>query len=131
MDDPDGTGHPTTLGDRTASLCPTCGNCRITVGLDGSQLTQISTKLRETTSAGQQPTGHPGGDRPAPPPPPAAAKSTDAIRDAMRTIGLRLQRIRVSRNKSLRVIAGLAGMSRSTLHRIEHGQRELTLSEIV
>ncbi|MGH3903862.1 MAG: helix-turn-helix domain-containing protein, partial [Pseudonocardiaceae bacterium] len=42
-----------------------------------------------------------------------------------------LQRIRVSRNKSLRVIAGLAGMSRSTLHRIEHGQRELTLSEIV
>ncbi|MGH3798950.1 MAG: helix-turn-helix domain-containing protein, partial [Pseudonocardiaceae bacterium] len=29
------------------------------------------------------------------------------------------------------VIAGLAGMSKSTLHRIERGQRELTLSEIV
>ena len=34
------------------------------------------------------------------------------------------------RDKSLRVIAGLAEMSRSTLHRVEHGQRELTLSEI-
>ncbi|MGH8571820.1 MAG: helix-turn-helix domain-containing protein [Gammaproteobacteria bacterium] len=48
-----------------------------------------------------------------------------------RTIGLRLQRIRDARKKSLRVIAGLAGMSRSTLHRIEHGQRDVTLSEIV
>ncbi|MGH3975667.1 MAG: helix-turn-helix domain-containing protein [Pseudonocardiaceae bacterium] len=33
--------------------------------------------------------------------------------------------------KSLRVIAGLAGISSSTLHRIEHGQRAVTLSEIV
>lgn len=49
----------------------------------------------------------------------------------MRAIGRRIQRIRHARGKSLRVIAGLAGMSTSTLHRIEHGQRELTLSEIV
>jgi transcriptional regulator with XRE-family HTH domain len=49
----------------------------------------------------------------------------------MRTIGLRIHRIRTNRDKSLRVIAGLAGMSKSTLHRIEHGQRELTLSEIM
>jgi transcriptional regulator with XRE-family HTH domain len=48
-----------------------------------------------------------------------------------RTIGWRLRRIRDSRDKSLRVIAGLAAMSSSTLHRIEHGQRAVTLSEIV
>ncbi|MGH4015339.1 MAG: helix-turn-helix domain-containing protein [Pseudonocardiaceae bacterium] len=48
-----------------------------------------------------------------------------------RTIGLRLQRIRDARKKSLRVIAGLAGMSCSTLHRIEHGEHAVTLSEIV
>ncbi len=51
--------------------------------------------------------------------------------DARRTIGLRIHRTRKSQDKSLRVIAGLAGMSTSTLHRIEHGQRDLTLSEIV
>ncbi|MGQ0777633.1 MAG: helix-turn-helix domain-containing protein [Pseudonocardiales bacterium] len=54
-----------------------------------------------------------------------------AAMDATRTIGWRIQRIRNARDKSLRVIAGLAGMSKSTLHRIECGQRELTLSEIV
>jgi len=51
--------------------------------------------------------------------------------DDTRTIGRRIRRIRTARDKSLRVIAGLAGMSRSTLHRIEHGQRDVTLSEIV
>jgi transcriptional regulator with XRE-family HTH domain len=48
-----------------------------------------------------------------------------------RTIGWRLRRIRETRDRSLRVIAGLAGMSSSTLHRIEHGQRAVTRSEIV
>ncbi len=48
-----------------------------------------------------------------------------------RTIGWRLRRVRDDRGKSLRVIAGLAGMSTSTLHRIEHGQRAVTLSELV
>lgn len=48
-----------------------------------------------------------------------------------RTIGLRLARIRDSRGKSLRVIAGLAGMSTTTLHRIERGEHAVTLSEIV
>jgi transcriptional regulator with XRE-family HTH domain len=57
--------------------------------------------------------------------------SQDAAGDAWRTVGLRIHRIRKSRDKSLRVIAGLAGMGKSTLHRIEHGQRDLTLSEIV
>ena len=47
------------------------------------------------------------------------------------TIGRHIRRVRHARDKSLRVIAGLAGMSTSTLHRIEHGQHELTLSEIV
>ncbi len=48
-----------------------------------------------------------------------------------RTIGWRLRRVREDRGKSLRVIAGLAGLTTSTLHRIEHGQRAVTLSEIV
>ena len=49
-----------------------------------------------------------------------------------RTIGRRIRRIRKARDKSLRVVAGLAGaMSSSTLHRIEHGQRAVTLCEIV
>lgn len=57
--------------------------------------------------------------------------SQDAAGNARRTVGLRIHRIRTSRDKSLRVIAELAGMGTSTLHRIEHGQRDLTLSEIV
>ncbi|MGH3798501.1 MAG: helix-turn-helix domain-containing protein [Pseudonocardiaceae bacterium] len=48
-----------------------------------------------------------------------------------RTIGWKLQRIRDARGKTLRVVAGLAGMSTSTLHRIEHGEPAVTLSEIV
>ncbi|MGQ0774247.1 MAG: helix-turn-helix domain-containing protein [Pseudonocardiales bacterium] len=48
-----------------------------------------------------------------------------------RTIGSRLRQIREARGKSLRVIADLTGvMSLSTLHRIEHGQRPVTLSEL-
>jgi transcriptional regulator with XRE-family HTH domain len=47
-----------------------------------------------------------------------------------RTIGWRLHRIRKSRGKSLKVIAGLAGMSKSTLHLVEHGKRAVTLAEI-
>lgn len=37
---------------------------------------------------------------------------------------------RKGQGKSPRGITGLAGMGKSTLHRIEHGQRDLTLSEI-
>lgn len=47
-----------------------------------------------------------------------------------RTIGARLRQIRRARDKSLRVIAGLAGMSATHLWRIEHGERALDLSEI-
>jgi transcriptional regulator with XRE-family HTH domain len=39
-----------------------------------------------------------------------------------RTIGARLRRIRRARGKSLRVVAGLAGMSKSKLDRIERGE---------
>lgn len=42
-----------------------------------------------------------------------------------RTIGRRVRQIRYARGKSLRVIAGLAGMSTTTLHRVETGQRAL------
>ncbi|MGH3698212.1 MAG: helix-turn-helix domain-containing protein [Pseudonocardiaceae bacterium] len=49
-----------------------------------------------------------------------------------RTLGQQLRRLRKNRGKSLQVIAGLTGiMSRSTLHRIEHAQRPVTLTEIV
>ncbi|MDQ3763226.1 MAG: helix-turn-helix domain-containing protein [Actinomycetota bacterium] len=49
-----------------------------------------------------------------------------------RTIGQRLRQIRYARRKSLRVVAGLAGISRSHLSRIERGERALdSLSEIV
>jgi transcriptional regulator with XRE-family HTH domain len=47
-----------------------------------------------------------------------------------RTIGWVLWRVRDARGKSLRVIAGLAGMSKDTLNRIERGERSPTLSEI-
>ncbi|HEY3896429.1 MAG TPA: helix-turn-helix transcriptional regulator [Pseudonocardiaceae bacterium] len=49
-----------------------------------------------------------------------------------RTIGRRLRQIRRARGKSLRVVAGLAGMSKSHLNRIERGERALdSISEIV
>ncbi len=51
--------------------------------------------------------------------------------DDARTIGWRLRRVRDGRDKSLRVIAGLAGMSKATLSRIERGERSPTLNELV
>jgi transcriptional regulator with XRE-family HTH domain len=55
----------------------------------------------------------------------------DAEDDA-RTIGRRLRQIRNSREKSLRVVAGLAGISKSHLQRIERGERALdSLTEIL
>ena len=42
-----------------------------------------------------------------------------------RPIGRRLRQIRQARRKSLRVVAGLAGISASHLHRIETGTRPL------
>jgi len=47
-----------------------------------------------------------------------------------RTIGWALWRVRNARGKSLRVAAGLAGMSKDTLNRIENGQRSPTLAEL-
>lgn len=47
------------------------------------------------------------------------------IDDDPRTIGRRLRRIRLSRRKGLRVVAGLAGISASHLSRIENGTRPL------
>jgi transcriptional regulator with XRE-family HTH domain len=49
-----------------------------------------------------------------------------------RTVGQRLRQIRYARSKSLRVVAGLAGMSKSRLSQIERGERALdSLSEIL
>ncbi|MGH3717638.1 MAG: helix-turn-helix domain-containing protein [Pseudonocardiaceae bacterium] len=54
------------------------------------------------------------------------------VDDKARTIGRRLRQIRKSRDKSLVVIAGLAGISKSQLDRIERGEVALDkLSEIV
>jgi transcriptional regulator with XRE-family HTH domain len=51
--------------------------------------------------------------------------------DEARTIGLVLWRVRDERGKSLRVVAGLAGMSKDTLNRIERGERSPTLNEVL
>lgn len=48
-----------------------------------------------------------------------------------RTIGQRLRRIREAREKGLRVIAGLVGMDKNTLSRIENGERPVGLKELV
>ncbi len=48
-----------------------------------------------------------------------------------RTIGWALWRVRDDRGKSLRVIAGLAGMSKDTLNRIERGLLSPTLNQIL
>jgi len=90
-------------------------------GQPASSLATTSSPRR--TASGRQPRG--GGEEPASVNGGAAVDAEDA-----RTIGWRLRRIRDARDKSLRVIARLAGMSSSTLHRIEHGQRAVTLSEI-
>lgn len=45
--------------------------------------------------------------------------------EEVRTIGRRVRQIRYARRKSLRVVAGLAGMSSNMLWRIETGQRAL------
>jgi transcriptional regulator with XRE-family HTH domain len=47
------------------------------------------------------------------------------VDDDARTIGRRLRQIRYARGKSLRVVAGLAGISKSQLSEIERGERAL------
>ena len=47
-----------------------------------------------------------------------------------RTIGLAIWRVRDARGKSLRVVAGLAGMSKDTLNRIERGLLSPTLGQL-
>ncbi|MBV9142099.1 MAG: helix-turn-helix transcriptional regulator, partial [Pseudonocardiales bacterium] len=51
-------------------------------------------------------------------------------REDAQTIGLAIWRVRDDRGKSLRVVAGLAGMSKDTLQRIETGERSPTLAEL-
>ncbi len=46
------------------------------------------------------------------------------------TIGMRLWRLRDDRGKDLRTVAGLAGMGKDTLNRIERGLRSPTLDEL-
>ncbi|MGQ0777503.1 MAG: helix-turn-helix domain-containing protein [Pseudonocardiales bacterium] len=156
--DPDGLVQAIAHPDGTVNLHLTCGDSQVMVRLDISRAAQISTGIWEAAGVAQQLTGHLGELPPQPPHVPEdqpaiwrshphrkalprdrsprtrrrpARVNNDATRDIKRTIGWRIQRIRNAQKKSLRVIAGLAGMGRSTLHRIEHGQRDVTLSEIV
>ncbi|MGH3828594.1 MAG: helix-turn-helix domain-containing protein, partial [Pseudonocardiaceae bacterium] len=62
---------------------------------------------------------------------PGASAGGEVFRWTLRTIGWRLRRVRDDRDKSLRVISGLARMSKSTLSRIERGERSPTLNELV
>ncbi|MGH3832367.1 MAG: helix-turn-helix domain-containing protein [Pseudonocardiaceae bacterium] len=159
--DSDGIVQAIAHRDGTVILDLTCGDSRITGWLDVSRAAQLSTGIWEAAGASQQLTWYLGDDHPplaphgsevrpvvrrsplhrntphqysSPMPrrrlkPVNQAAATDA--DDTRTIGQRIRRIRNARDRSLRVIAGLAGMSKSTLHSIEHGQRDVTLSEIV
>jgi hypothetical protein len=153
--DPDGTVQASARRDGTVILRLACGDRRATMRLDVSRATQLSTGIWEAAGAAQQLTEYLDDDQPPPlstgsgirplvrrmqshrstsPPDRSPKRPAPVSQDAvmtMRTLGLRIHRIRTSRDTSLRVIAGLAGMSTSTLHRIEHGQRELTLSEIM
>lgn len=159
--DPDGTVQAIARRDGTVSLHLTCGDSRTTVQLDVTRAAQLSTGIWEAAGASQQLTGYLGDDQPLLPPhgagirpvagsphhyrntPPRRSSPRPRRRhnprnqatvmgtDETRTIGRRIRWIRNAQDKPLRVIAGLAAMSTSTLHRIEHGQRELTLSEVV
>lgn len=159
--DPDGIMQAIAHSDGTVILHLACEDSRTRVRLDVCRAAQLSIGIWEAAGAAQQLTGHPGNDQPLPAQPPNGSgdlpeawcshphqsaplrdrslrhrrrlppANQGAAMDATRTIGLHIHRIRKARDKSLRIISGLAGMSTSTLHRIEHGQRELTLSEIV
>ena len=84
----------------------------------------VSAPPPRRTAPSQRPRGTGGG-------PTSVNEGATMDAEEARTIGWRLRRIREDRDKSLRVIAGLAGMSSSTLCRIEHGQRPMTLTELV
>ncbi len=156
--DPDGVVQAIARRDGTVSLHLSCGDFQTMVWFDVSLTAQLCTGIWEAAGVAQELTGHLGDDRPAPPHVPEDQPVTwsshphrnapprdpsprnrripirvnnGAATDVTRTIGGRIQRIRAARGKSLRVISGLAGMGRSTLHRIEHGRRDVTLSEIV
>jgi len=158
--DPDGIVQAIARRDGTVILHLTCGDSQTTGWLDVCGAAQISTGIWAAAGVAQQLTGYLSDDQPPPPQPPNGsgvlpeawsshphrntpprdrsprrrrklpAVNQNAARDARRTIGLRLRRIRHARRKSLEVVSGLAGMSTSTLHHVEHGRRELTLSEI-
>lgn len=54
----------------------------------------------------------------------------DRVGEDARSIGYRIRRVRESRQKSLRVTGGLAGLDKNTLSRVERGERHLTLHEL-
>jgi len=117
--DPDGTAQTIVRRDGTVILYLICGAAQTRVRLDASRAAQLCTGIWEAAQAAQQLTDSPDDHRLPPSPPDRAGNAT-------RTIGPRIRQLRIARHKSLRVISGLAGMSLSTLWRIEHEQREPT-----
>lgn len=147
--DPDGIVQAIARRDGTVILRLICGDSRTTLRLDVCGAAQLSTGIWEAAGAAQQLTlplgsrvqqvtrhAHPHRNVPLRSSSPRLRSgptpvTTSAAQDATRITGLRIRKIRQAQGKSLRVIAGLAAMSTSTLHRVEHGQHELTLREIV
>ncbi len=147
--DPDGVVQALARRDGSVILRLICGDSRTTLRLDVCGAAQLSTRIWEAAGAAQQLTfplgsGVQQAARQARPHRSAPLRRSapglrsrpttvtgSAALEATRITGLRIRRIRQAQGKSLQVIAGLAGMSTSTLHRVEHGQRELTLCEIV
>lgn len=155
--DLDGTVQLVSCRDGTVIMALNCGDSRTSVRLDASRAAQLSTGVWEAAGVSQQFTDCPEGQLPSPPPPhtpddppvtwradpPDPPRNTPAGKRPPRTrkvpvnpeqtrmMGQRIRRIRHARHKSLRVISGLSGMSITTLHHVECGRREVTISEIV
>ncbi|MGH3916954.1 MAG: helix-turn-helix domain-containing protein [Pseudonocardiaceae bacterium] len=156
--DPDGIAQAIAHRDGVVVLDLTCGASRTTVWFDVSRAAQLCTGIWEAAGAAQHlsdgrlPPSRPlhGSDdlpqawRARPPrdtaPRPSSPSSgrqkltlvtTSTAMDATRMIARYFRRVRHARKKSLEAVGGLAGMSRTKLHHIEHGRRELTLAEIV
>lgn len=158
--DPDGVVQAVARRDGSVIVYLTCGSSRAGIRLDVSRAAQLCTGIWEAAGVAQQLRNHPG-ETPPPPlpapqdppvsecsvlPQPAVPPRAPAPRrspprrqrhpapvhhGARRAIGLRIRWIRHQRGKSLQVIGGLAGMSSSKLHCIEHGQRDLKLPDLI
>ncbi len=92
--------------------------------IQAPRIMPVATSLPRCTAPGRRPRGIGRGS--------GKERVFVDVDDDARTTGARLRRIRKSRCKSLRVVAGLSGISEATLSRIENGLRALdSRAEIV